>query len=135
MEGARISRRRLLKSAGAGAVVLGAGSIMSAPAFGNGGQPFDVCTQASADNDVAACGACANQTVCGDGCGCVPVTNGCCFCHQGISCDGAITCRNSSQCPSGWKCAAATCCGPFAICVPPCGGVRSLRGAGLSTPA
>ncbi len=130
-----VSRRSLLKRAGAGAIVLGAGGIITSSASANP-KPLDVCTQQAVDMDVAACGQCASQTICGDGCGCVPTTNGCCFCHQGISCEGARPCRNSNQCPAGWKCAAATCCGPIQICVPPCGTVldAAATSGALSTP-
>ena len=82
----RVSRRSLLKKAGAGAIVLTAGGIMTSSASAN--QALDICIAQAVDDDVAACGACANQAPCGDGCGCVPTVNGCCFCHQGISCDG-----------------------------------------------
>jgi hypothetical protein len=120
----RVSRGRLLKKAGAGALVLGAGSMLTSSAYAVA-PPLDVCIQQAVDEDVAACGQCASQTACGAGCGCVPTTQGCCFCHQGIGCAGATPCRYRSQCPPGWACAAATCCGPFGICVPPCGGAAA----------
>jgi hypothetical protein len=127
-----VSRRNLLKKAGAGAIVLGAGGIMTSSAYAN--QVLDVCIRQALDDSVAACGACANQAACGDGCGCVPTTNGCCFCHQGVSCADAIPCRYNQHCPAGWKCAAATCCGPTGICVPACGAVAAASGGALSTP-
>ena len=130
----RVSRRRLLKRAGAGAVVLGAGSMLTSAAYANAFE-LDVCTKQAVDGDVAACGACASQTPCGDGCGCVVATGGCCFCHQGISCADARASKFNKDCPAGWKCAAATCCGPTAICVPPCGGAVRATGGALSTPA
>ena len=61
-----VSRRSLLKRAGAGAIVLGAGGIMTSSASANP-KPLDICTQQAVDIDVAACGQCANQTPCGDG--------------------------------------------------------------------
>jgi len=132
----RVSRSGLLKKAGAGALVLGAGSMLTTSAYASGGGGgLDVCTQQAVDADVAACGQCATQTACGAGCGCVPTTHGCCFCHQGIACATATPCSGQKDCPAGWKCAAATCCGPIAICVPPCGGAPAATGGALSTPA
>jgi hypothetical protein len=127
-----VSRRNLLKKAGAGAIVLGAGGIITSSASAN--QVLDVCIRQAQGDEVAACGACAHQAVCGPGCGCVPTTNGCCVCHQGISCADAIPCRYPQQCPAGWKCAAATCCGPTSICVPVCGTDVAASGGPMSTP-
>ena len=129
----RVSRGGLLKKAGAGALVLGAGSMLTSSAYA-ATPALDVCTAQAVATDVAACGQCATQTACGAGCGCVPTTQGCCFCHQGISCAGATPCRFNNNCPAGWKCAAATCCGPIQICVPPCGGVVAATSGALSTP-
>ena len=131
----RVSRGRLLKKAGAGALVLGAGSMLTSSAYASGGGGGNVCQQQAVAADVAACGACATQTACGPGCGCIPTTNGCCFCHQGIACAGATPCTRQGQCPAGWLCAATTCCGAFGICVPPCGGAAVVTGGALSTPA
>ena len=130
----RVSRRRLLKRAGVGAALLGAGSMLTASSAAAQGDPTCIRT--------GGCGECNFQTTCGEGCGCVITVEGCCFCHQGISCGGATQCHHSSDCPPGWECA-YTCCGGT-ICIPPCGffdtalveggGAMSTSGAGAGAP-
>ena len=65
-----VSRRSLLKKAGAGAIVLTAGGIMTSSASAN--QALDVCIGQALDDSVAACGACANQAACGEAVGASP---------------------------------------------------------------
>jgi hypothetical protein len=108
----RVSRRRLLKRAGVGAAVLGAGSLVTAG------------TASAAGNcNAGECHACTHTPSCTDGHhgtgGCVPTTEGCCFCHEPSFCFCLPSCTASSQCPPGWACA-MTCCGGF-LCVPPLG--------------
>ena len=131
----RVSRRRLLKRAGVGAAVLGAGSMLTASSAAAQGDPTCI--------GAGGCGECTFQTTCGAGCGCVITVEGCCFCHQGISCGGATPCHHTSDCPLGWECA-YTCCGGT-ICIPPCGfldaalvegsGAMSTSGAGAGAPS
>ena len=85
----RVSRRRLLKRAGVGAAVLGAGSMLTASsAAAQDGDPHCV--------GAGGCGPCdpARRHV-ARRCGCIITTHGCCFCHQGISCSdrGAVSRR------------------------------------------
>ena len=111
---ARVTRGKLLKRAGVGAAMIGAGSMVTAGTASAVGFCHD-----------CSCGPCQG----GDGCGhwaghgqctaCVPTTEGCCFCHESILCGGATACGDSGDCPAGWACA-ATCCGGL-ICVPPAG--------------
>ncbi len=110
----RVSRRRLLKRAGVGAAVIGAGSMVTAGTASAVGFCHDCsCSPCGSGNG---CGHWFGHGVCT---ACVPTTEGCCFCHEGIACDGATGCANSGDCPPGWACA-ATCCGGL-ICVPPAG--------------
>ena len=130
----RVTRGRLLKRAGIGAAALGAGSLVTAGTAGAAFPPSKECTT------VGGCGVCSDpaQVTCGSGCGCVVTVEGCCHCHQGISCGNphAIACTKSSQCPPGWACA-RTCCNGFEpICVPHCGFVAPTKaGANTSHPA
>jgi hypothetical protein len=113
----RVSRKSLLTRAGAGAAVLGAGSMLTAT------------TASAAAAHTTACNAngCGAENQCEGGydnclghdcCYCWVTTEGCCFCGQDYFCDSTIPCSSSNQCPAGWACA-STCCGP--TCVPPCG--------------
>jgi hypothetical protein len=108
----RVSRRRLLKRAGVGAAVLGAGAMVTA---GSGaGATFGNC-------DACHCGVCSGQVPCTPfNAWCVPTTEGCCFCHQSSNCGCLDTCDATSDCPAGWACA-LTCCGLEPVCVPPRG--------------
>lgn len=118
----RVSRRTLLKRASVGVAALGAGSLLTAQAASaKTGVGDPKCARLSWAHDDPACGACEYQRHCGSNCGCVVGTDGCCFCHQSISCSGATSCETDHHCPPGWKCA-HTCCGEGEpICVPPCG--------------
>jgi hypothetical protein len=72
------------------------------------------------------CSPCGSGAGCGHWFGhgvctaCVPTTEGCCFCHEGIFCADGVPCGDSGDCPGGWACA-ITCCGSTPICVPPSG--------------
>lgn len=121
----QLSRSKLLKRAGAGAVVLGAGSLISAaPALA--GKASTKCATVAHNGADSACGVCAGQVDCGNGCFCVIDVKGCCWCHQPTTCDRP--CNSKKQCPAGWDCA-YTCCGPTPVCVPPCG-VLGASGTG-----
>jgi hypothetical protein len=116
-----ISRRRMLKRVGAGAAIAWSAPILSSlrtPAF----------AQAYPDR-CPTCEACGAQTVCGEGCTCIPAAGGGCFCHDIVFCNnpGITTCTTDADCePSqaqgrgpGWRCA-SSCCGTN-LCHPPCG--------------
>lgn len=115
----RVSRRSLLKRAGVGAALVGGGALVTSPIASAQPTLAGLCAELSAGNDGPACGPCDYQVNCGDGCGCVVGTDGCCFCHQGQSCTGAKACKHNSDCPPGWKCA-FTCCPQGPICVQGC---------------
>ncbi len=116
----RVSRGRLLKRAGVGAAVLGAGSMVTAATASANASPSLSCIS------VSGCGICATQGLGCEGnecCGCAITTEGCCFCIANVSCVGLPSCATSSkQCPPGWACA-YTCCngGATPVCVPHCG--------------
>ena len=114
----RVSRRRLLKRAGVGAAVLGAGSMVSASAA-SAQEGSTVC------RDIGGCGAAALFPACdihgGNCCVCVVDQSGCCVCAENIFCVEANTCVNESDCPAGWTCwSNPNGCG-HAICAPVCG--------------
>ena len=112
----RVSRRKLLKRAGVGAAVVGAGSMVTSSTAGAAAETEPhVCIHAGG------CFACSGQPTCGNCCGCVITVEGCCFCHEAVFCGDATPCHTSSQCPPGFACA-LTCCGGGPICVPRCFG-------------
>ncbi len=89
----RVSRRRLLKRAGVGAAVLGAGSMVTAGTASAVGFCHD-----------CGCGVCSGQVPCGPGHHgggwCIPTTEGCCFCHQGSNCNCLDGVRNERRVPT-----------------------------------
>ena len=104
-----ISRSTLLKRAGIGAAVVGAGAMVTA-------------STASAQGSVACihaggCGGCGAPS-CSECCGCWVTTEGCCICGESSVCDPHRNCHTSNDCPPGYACV-VTCCGQ--VCVPPCG--------------
>jgi len=129
--GEGLTRREMLKkSALVGAVAWAAPvvSSFSTPAFAQVSPP-PTCTCDPADP-------CFGQTVCGEGCGCVPTVDGDCFCHQGSSCGALQACGSATDppCPEGWACA-NSCCLVF-LCLPPCGTFAAVGGEGpRSTPS
>jgi hypothetical protein len=140
----RLSRETLLKRAGAGAILFGAGSVVTAtPAFA-GTSAINAPANTRCASHVEAgghCAACDTSACCGPGgpsdcsCTCVVTTKGCCFCHQGTSCNQPA-CRNNRDCPRGWQCITATCCGTQNMCFPPCGTTPAAAGEGpFSTPS
>lgn len=115
----RVTRGKLLKRAGVGAAMLGAGSMLTASTAGAGLATTKACVGAGG------CG-------CFGGGGCVPIaggsgccycftnTEGCCIATENVFCAGLATCTSSSQCPPGWGCIANTGCGA-GVCAPHCG--------------
>ncbi len=110
-----ISRRKLLKRAGVGAAVVGAGAMVTA-------------STASAQGSTA----CIHAGGCGCSGGCIPVgggsgccycfidSEGCCFAAEDVFCAGLHPCSSEHQCPPGWGCITNTGCGA-GVCAPPCG--------------
>lgn len=115
----RVSRRVLLKRAGAGAAALGAGSLVTASTAGADASPSLACTHNG-------CKVCSGLLSCkgSECCSCFVTVEGCCFCAEAIFCDDLLTCASSKQCPPGWACI-RSCCdeifGYHTICAPPCG--------------
>jgi hypothetical protein len=118
MASANVTRRSLLKRAGVGAAVLGAGSMVTA-------------SMASAQEggahcrDAGGCGAAAGFPPCtihgGDCCLCGVDQEGCCVCFENIFCADTHNCTANGDCPPGWTCGAfPNGCG-HAVCVPICG--------------
>jgi hypothetical protein len=112
----RVSRRRLLKRAGAGAAAVGAGSMITAATASAAFDPgFSTACAPQG------CGECANQQACGTGCFCITTSSGCCFCHESSSCAELVACSTDADCHPGWACA-YSCCGGT-LCLPHCGSV------------
>ena len=114
---ANVTRRKLLKRAGVGAAVVGAGSMVTAVTAGAAVNPSpETCIHAGG------CFACGDQPHCGTCCSCVITVEGCCLCHEFVFCADAHPCHTSTQCPPGWACAHTCCFGGDPICVPQCTG-------------
>jgi hypothetical protein len=120
----KVTRGKLLKRAGAGAAALGAGSMLTA-ATAQGRTYNRFCAD-------CACGVCGGQVGCQNPFhpnltgSCIPTTEGCCFCHQGSSCQTLFdlngNCESSGDCPHGWACAASCCEDTYGLlCHPPVG--------------
>jgi hypothetical protein len=122
----RVSRRRLLKRAGIGAAAVGAGSMLTATTASAVAHGSGVCV------GLGSCGPCLGN-FCDANCTCLINTEGCCFCHNSISCSHFWACDSSSDCPPGWQCAETCCGGPH--CVPHCGAFvgNALAGGPTST--
>lgn len=58
------------------------------------------------------------------------------FCHRNQPCAGLQSCVSSADCPSDHRCSLSTCCGPAQgrICIRPCAGTQSRRGANIGGP-
>jgi hypothetical protein len=123
----RISRQRLLKSAGVGAVLL-ATPVMSSTASGTN-LPRFVCKQGCEVGGDP----CFGQRNCTNAderfCTCLLATGGRCICHEPSSCSCVEAntppggCTRQADCPENWFCA-ASCCSADAsqkFCHPPCG--------------
>lgn len=112
----RVSRQKLLKRAGVGAAVLGAGSLISAATASANANPSLSCVPAGG----CATGGLPNPA---DGacCFCFVTTEASCFSGQNVYCAGLPTCSNSGQCPAGWTCCPNTGCGAGGVCIPHCG--------------
>src|SRR5437660_1513291 len=111
----RISRRRVLKRIGGGAVIAWSTPLLTsirAPAYAEslaGCDPGQTCPP------------CPPTQPChgNDGCQCwmlSPDQGNACWCGFLVHCDGA--CIDQSGCPPGFRCV-QTCCGQ--TCAPPCG--------------
>lgn len=120
----RVSRRRLLKRAGVGAAVLGAGSMITASTAAAQHEGDAACI------DAGGCGVCGGQQDCGDTCSCIMRVDGCCFCHEWSFCSDLPSCSDDHDCPPGWACSYSCCGGGY--CHPPCGYVwpSAVQGTG-----
>src|SRR5688500_3827933 len=109
-----VSRRTLIKRAGVGAAVVGAGTMVTAAS-----------AQAAPGINCIHVGGCGPFIDCAsdphDCCGCVVTVEGCCFCMENVFCEGLHACDHSGACPPGWACATGGCEADPGFCVPPCG--------------
>jgi hypothetical protein len=117
MASSSVTRRSLLKRAGVGAAVVGAGSIVTATTAGAAAHPHAAtCVHAGGCGPFLDCHSAPHQC-----CGCVITVEGCCFCMENVFCAGLHACHTSTQCPPGWACATGGCLADPGFCVPPCG--------------
>ncbi len=123
----RVTRGKLLKRAGVGAAVLGAGSLVTATGSSAALKTSAVCVSVGCGYDT-----CPGGNGC---CYCTINTEGCCNCFDDVFCAALKTCVSSSQCPPGWGCQANT-CGQAGVCVPHCGsGTPHIAPCGGGAPA
>jgi hypothetical protein len=140
-----VTRKKLLKRAGVGALALGALPMIGAsPAWA---QPRNRCLEGSRAGSgtgcVNACSAGSNDcfsTCSADGaCYCAIQTNGCCVCidfsDPSYSCS-STTCSKNGDCPRGYACIDAACCGGTGpgICVKKCTRPAGVAAAGSIPP-
>lgn len=118
--GSSLSRRRMLKTVGAGAAV-----AWTAPAL------ISVGGAVAGASPVCNGGTCGDQEACGDICTCLLTAEGGGHCHQPSSCGVLQACTQTSDCPAGWACA-NSCCGGL-HCIPPCGVAAGADDGGPST--
>ena len=135
-----VTRKKLLKRAGVGALALGALPMIGAsPAWA---QPRNRCLEGSRDpagngtgcSNACTSGQCISACSADGACYCLIQTNGCCVCvditDPSYSCTS--TCTKNGDCPRGYACIDAGCCGGAGpgICVKKC-----TRPAGVAAAA
>jgi hypothetical protein len=118
MASANVTRRKLLRRAGAGAAAVGAGAMVSAASAQAAQSPTE-CFHAGGCVDCPAADFPCHGDRC---CYCFMSASGCCFCAEDFFCDSTHACHTDVNCPPGWGCV-YSCCGEGTVCAPPCGTV------------
>ena len=142
-EETKVSRSKLLKGAGAGAVAVWSVPFLASTASAGVGIEALRETCRNADNSPR-CPSCGGANLCvqknGTQCFCFPGVkgghgSGCCECQGNYFCSGARRCNGNGDCPTGYKCVTSCCDGPSGgpTCAPKCGqGISGSHASGTT---